>query len=159
VRDCDPAVLRDRLARACAERDDALTLLYRVRRLLRTSTGPIDPDDLATALLHGEPDRDSGPCPTCGRTPAAPPRGDPVPTITTRLPRSWFGYSERIGPPVGSAISVQGRPGRVVAVREEGDMLDVDVEVDVVPDALTGVPGTLSVGEQTEGQLPIEEDR
>jgi hypothetical protein len=72
-------------------------------------------------------------------------------TVTARLPRSWFAYSERLGPPIGSSIQVQGRPGTIAAVREaDGDMLDVEVEIDgELPEALTGVPGTehLSVDE------------
>jgi hypothetical protein len=62
--------------------------------------------------------------------------------ISAQLPRSWFGYSERLGPPVGSAISVHGKPGRVASVRPsptDEHMLDVEVEMD--EDPLTGVPG------------------
>jgi hypothetical protein len=70
--------------------------------------------------------------------------------VTGRLPRSWFAYSERTGPPIGASIQYQGRWGKVAGVREHGDMLEVDIDVDDGPDTLTGVPG---VGE---GQLAID---
>jgi hypothetical protein len=69
--------------------------------------------------------------------------------FTARLPRAMFGYNDRLGPPVGSTIQVHGQEGRVVAAREIGDEVEVDVEVD----ALTGVPHPVS-----EDQLSLGED-
>jgi hypothetical protein len=69
--------------------------------------------------------------------------------VKADVPRSWFAYSDRIGPPVGSRIGVEGRWGRILSVTENGDMIDVEVEIDddapddplTRPDTLTGVPG------------------
>jgi hypothetical protein len=73
--------------------------------------------------------------------------------VTGQLPRSWFAYSERTGPPIGASIQYQGRWGTVAGVRESGDMLEVEIDVDDdVPDALTGVPGV------SEDQLSLDED-
>jgi hypothetical protein len=74
--------------------------------------------------------------------------------VTGRLPRSWFAYSDRMGPPIGASIQYQGRWGRVADVRETaGDMLDVEIDVDDDgPESLTGVPG---VGED---QLALDDD-
>jgi hypothetical protein len=77
-----------------------------------------------------------------------------VSRFTARLPRAMFGYNDRLGPPVGSMIQVHGQEGRVAAVREIGDEVEVDVEVDGEPDTLTGVPHPVS-----EDQLALEEDR
>jgi hypothetical protein len=64
--------------------------------------------------------------------------------VTGRLPRSWFAYSERMGPPIGAGIQYRGRWGTVADVREtDGDMLEVDIDVPG-PDTLTGVPGSVS---------------